>query len=106
MLSVTVGMGATAADTHPVDAEEIACMTADAAAGHDAEPDDAEDNDSKQRPSHKHHTHSCGSCHLHMVSVTSLTFSYASSVTLALRPGADQHASRVGPYGLYRPPRA
>lgn len=106
MLSVTLGMGATAADIHPVDAEEIACMTADAEAHHDAELSHTESDDPEQRPAHKHHTHSCGPCHLHMVGMNSLTFSYALSATSGLRPGADQHVPRAGPHGLYRPPRA
>ena len=42
MLSVTLGMGATAATIHRVDAEEIACMTADTEAHHAAELSDAE----------------------------------------------------------------
>ena len=48
MLSVTLGMGATAADIHPVDAEEIACMTADAEAHHAAEIGDTENDDSDE----------------------------------------------------------
>mmetsp|Transcript_19117 Transcript_19117/g.24746 ORF Transcript_19117/g.24746 Transcript_19117/m.24746 type:complete len:123 (+) Transcript_19117:707-1075(+) len=106
MLSATFGMGAAAADIHPVDAEEIACMSADAETHHAVELIDAGSDDSEQRPDHKHHKHSCGPCHLHMVGVNGLTFSYALSITSGLRPGADQHVPRAGPDGLYRPPRA
>ena len=106
MLSVTFGMGATAAGIHPVDAEEIACMTEDAEAHVNTEISDAETGNTEQRPEHKHHNHSCGPCHLHMVGMNGLTFTYALSASSGLRPGADQHVPRAGPHGLYRPPRA
>ncbi len=106
MLSVTLGMGATAAVNHAMDAEEIACVTTDAEAHHDAKLRDAENDYTEQRPAHKHHIHSCGPCHLHMVGMNISAFFFASRATLELRPGADQHVPRAGPIGLYRPPRA
>lgn len=106
MLSVTLGMGTAAADIHPVDAAELACMSADAGANHDAEFGGIEKDDSEKRPAHKHHTHSCGPCHLHMVGMNGLAFAHASPASLSLRPGADQNVPRGGPSGLYRPPRA
>ena len=105
VLSVTLGMGASAADIHPINADEIACMSADASAHHEADISGA-GNDEEQRPAHKHHTHNCGPCHLHMVGMNSLAVSYVSPAKLNLRPGADQSLALAGPLGLYRPPRA
>jgi len=102
MLAVTMGMGTAAADIHPVDADEIACQSADVSESHSGIDQD----DGEQRPDHDHHAHNCGSCHVHMVGMKGSSFSLACSSSLALRPGADQSLARDGPHGLYRPPRA
>lgn len=106
MLSVTLSMGPAAADIHPLDAAEMACLDADAAADHNEEQEDADQNDGEQRPAHKHHTHSCGPCHLHMASMNGLSLTHSLHATLSQRPGADEHVPYAGPFGLYRPPRA
>lgn len=105
IVSTTLGIGGATADIHPIDAEEIACMTASIEA-HNTERRDVEKNNGEQRPAHKHHTHNCGPCHLHMVGMTGLSFTHDVPASQRLRPGANQHIPRAGPQGLYRPPRA
>ena len=91
MLAVTMGMGTAAADIHPVDADEIACQSADVSENHSGIDQD----DGEQRPDHDH-----------LEAMKGSSFSLVCPSSLALRPGADQSLARDGPYGLYRPPRA
>lgn len=102
MLAVTMGMGASAADIHPVSADEIACQSADISESHTGIDQDS----GEQRPDHDHHAHNCGTCHVHMVGMRAANLSLVCPASLALRPGADQFLARAGPNGLYRPPRA
>lgn len=101
MFAMAMTFGTSAADIHPVDADEIACQTADLAAELSGEEDDRDD----QRPEHEHHAHNCGSCHVHIVGMKVSALNSATCISLALRPGSDQDAPRAGPKGLYRPPR-
>jgi len=107
MLAVTMIFGAAVADIHPVDADEIACQSADITAQHaNLENPNLENDDEDQRPIHDHHVHNCGPCHVHMVGMKVAGFSYDTPAVLSLRPGSDQTMPRGGPLGLYRPPRA
>jgi len=105
MLSATLGFGTAAADIHPEDASEIACTNIDGQTEHEIVINDANNDDGEKRPSHKHHTHHCGPCHLHVVGTYGTIFTYHLSSSIALRPGANQYVPRAGPSGLYRPPR-
>lgn len=95
-------MGTASADIHPPDADEVACQSAEILEIHTGIDQD----NNERRPDHDHHAHNCGSCHVHMVGVKASKASLALQASLALRPGANQHVARAGPYGLYRPPRA
>lgn len=106
MLSITLGLVAAAEEIHPASAAEIACMASGPAAVHEINPGDAEKNDGDQQPTHRHHTHSCGPCHLHVIGTNGPTFSYATSASLSIRRGANPNIPRAAPQGLYRPPRA
>ncbi len=104
---MAMSFGALAADIHPVDADEIACQSADITAQHAGVKNANLEKDSEdQRPDHDHHVHNCGPCHVHMVGMKVSGLSYGISAMLSLRPGSDQAMPRGGPLGLYRPPRA
>jgi hypothetical protein len=96
MIAMTMSFGASVADIHPADADEIACQTADLAA----------ESSGDERSPHEHHVHTCGSCHVHMVGMKVSSLTNFTPVTRSLRPGSDQGCPRAGPHGLYRPPRA
>ncbi|WP_156811951.1 hypothetical protein [Robiginitomaculum antarcticum] len=107
MLSMTMSVGAFAADIHPADVDDDACQSAEIVAQSDSvavsgEIDDGQDNS----PAHDHHAHSCGSCHIHIVSNKFSSLTFALSASLNFKIGVDQAAPRAGPLGLYRPPRA
>ncbi len=99
MFAMAMTFGTSAADIHPVDADEIACQTADLAV--ELLGDDAGD----ERQTHEHHAHNCGSCHVHMVGMRVGALSFANPASITLRPESDLAAPRAGPQGLYRPPR-
>jgi len=105
MVSMTMSLGTYATEIHPVDAEEIACHSADLAAQNIDNDSDMQD-DRDNRPDHDHSAHHCGSCHVHIVGSKLSGLALTAPASLSLRPGRDQAAPRDGPLGLYRPPRA
>jgi len=107
MVSLTMSVGALAADIHPADADEIACESSEVSPQHiDIDMSGDSNNDSEDRPAHDHHAHNCGTCHIHVVGTMVSKLSFALPISNNFMLGANQAAPRAGPMGLYRPPRA
>ncbi len=100
MFAMAMTFSTSAADIHPVDADEIGCQTADLAA------ELSGDGDGDEHQAHEHHVHTCGSCHVHMVGTKLGAVSFTDPASVRLRPKSDPGAPRAAPHGLYRPPRA
>lgn len=102
ILMLMMGLGATAAEIHPVDAFDVECESTGLA----AQIVDLESHDSQDKPGHSHHTNNCGSCHFHVVGQKSADLVMSPVPDISVWPDRGNGAPYPEPVGLYRPPRA
>lgn len=106
-LSSLMSFGALASDIHTSDAPEVWCEEGEAWESQTPQASFAASDlsDQNKQRVHNHHRHSCGSCHIHIVSHTGAESDFASVGTLKFLFGPNLAAPREGPHGLFRPPR-
>jgi len=104
-LAVLVSFATTTPDIHPVELDEIVCQ--DEAGPNQESSLTSDDSDHPTGPEHDHHTHNCGSCHVHAIYLRLASANGDISI-VRVNHGFNQFdaSPRAGPLGLYRPPRA
>ena len=101
-LALIMSTGVSAADTHHLELNEVTCQqtaSSDQSAGFE--------HDKNNKPiSHDHHTHQCGSCHLHLTGMLGVSILHLGAVDLVSQHvETDQLLVSSDPKELYRPPR-
>lgn len=106
-LSSLMSFGALASDAHMADVPEVWCEEGDVWESESPASSFAIAalNVQTDQRVHNHHRHSCGSCHIHVVSPMDAETDFASVDTLKFSFGPNLAAPRAGPHDLFRPPR-